>query len=91
MKVEELKNPEKLQEYEERLKVAYDRVKEREFGELEQEWKPVRENFVENASDVCGKRFVGGCIKRGSEWWNKKVKIKVEEKKKAFEEWLQCG
>ena len=46
---------------------------------------------MENASDVCGKRFVGGCIKRGSEWCNKKVKIKVEEKKKAFEEWLQCG
>ena len=91
MKVEELKNPEKFQEYEERLKVAYDRVKEREFGELEQEWKPVRENFMENASDVCGKRFVGGCIKRGSEWCNKKVKIKVEEKKNAFEEWLQCG
>ena len=34
---------------------------------------------------MCGKR-------RGSEWWNEGVKMKVEEKKKrAFEEWLQCN
>ena len=28
---------------------------------------------------------------RGSEWWNEGVKMKVEEKKRAFEEWLQCN
>ena len=28
---------------------------------------------------------------RGSEWWNEGVKLKVEEKKRAFEEWLQCN
>ena len=27
----------------------------------------------------------------GSEWWNEGVKMKVEEKKRAFEEWLQCN
>ena len=26
------------------------------------------ESFVGHASDVSGKRFVGGCTRRGSEW-----------------------
>ena len=40
---------------------------------------------------MCGKCFVGGGMRRGSEWWNEGVKKKVEEKKKAFEEWLQSN
>ena len=51
----------------------------------------MKESLVGYASDVCGKRFVGGCMRRGSEWWNEGVKMKVEEKKRAFEEWLQCN
>ena len=40
MKVEKLKEPEKKREYQERVKVAYERVKVREVGELEEEeWK----------------------------------------------------
>ena len=50
----------------------------------------MKESLVGHASDVCGKRFVGGCMRRGSEWWSEGVKMKVEEKKRAFEEWLQC-
>ena len=73
------------------MKEAYDRVKEREAGELEEEWRLMKESLVGYASDVCGKRFVGGCMRRGSEWWNEGVKMKVEEKKRAFEEWLQCN
>ena len=30
-------------------------------------------------------------MRRGSEWWNEGVKMKVEEKKRAVEEWLQCN
>ena len=30
-------------------------------------------------------------MRKGSEWWNEGVKMKVEEKKRAFEEWLQCN
>ena len=30
-------------------------------------------------------------MRRGSEWWNERVKMKVEEKKRVFEEWLQCN
>ena len=66
-------------------------MKEREARELEEEWGLMKESFVGHASDVCGKRFVGGYMRRGSEWWNEGVKMKVEEKKRAFEEWLQCN
>ena len=51
----------------------------------------MKESLVGHASDVCGKRFVGGCMRKGSEWWNEGMKMKVEEKKRAFEEWLQCN
>ena len=89
VKVEELRKPEKKQEYQEKVRVAYERVKGRVPGEIEEEWKAVRECLVENASNVCGKRTVGGGIRKGSEWWNEEVKMKVEEKKKAYTEWLQ--
>ena len=45
-------------------------MKEREAGELEEEWGLMKESLVEHANDVCGKRYVGGCMRRGSEWWN---------------------
>ena len=90
-KVEELKKPEIKQEHQDKLKEANDKVKEREAGELEEEWGLMKESLVGHASDVCGKRFVGGCMKKGSEWWNEGVKMKVLEKKRAFEEWLQCN
>ena len=90
VKIEELKKPEKRQEFQERVGVAYDRVKVRVTGELEEEWQVVKECLLESASEVCGKRFVGGGIRKGSEWWNEDVKVVVEEKKRAYEEWLQC-
>ena len=91
IKVEELKKSEKKREYQERLKMVYDRVKGRAAGKVGEEWKPMKESLVGNVSNVCGKRAIGGCIRRGSEWRNEGVKVKVEEKKNAFEEWLQCG
>ena len=91
LKVEELKKPEKKREYQERLKAAYDRVKEGDIGSVEEEWKPMKEAFVENTEDICGKRYVGGGIRKGSEWWNEEVKRKVDEKKRTFREWLQRG
>ena len=56
-------------------------MKKREAGELELEWVLMKESFVGHASDVCGKRFVGGFMRRSSEWWNEGVKMKVEEKR----------
>ena len=35
---------------------------------------------------VCWRLYEGG-----SDWWNEGVKMKVEEKRRAFEEWLQCN
>ena len=67
VKVEELKKTEKKQEYQDKLKETYDGMKKREAGELEEEWGLMKESFVGHASNVCGKRFVGGCKRRGSE------------------------
>ena len=50
----------------------YDRVKEREAVELEEEWGLMKESLVGHAGNVCGKRFVGGCLRKGSEWWKRK-------------------
>ena len=91
VKAEELNKTEKKQTYQDKLKEAYDRVKETEAGELEEEWGLMKESLVGHASDVCGKRFVGVCMRKGSKWWNEGVKMKVEGKKKMFEEWLQCN
>ena len=41
----------------------------------------MKESLVGYASDRCGKKFVGGCMR--SEWWNKGVKMKVEEIKRG--------
>ena len=90
VKVEELGKKNKSTRYQDRLKETYE-VKEREAGELEEEWRLMKESLVGYASDVCGKRFVGGCMRRDSDWWNEGVKMKVEEQKRTFEEWLQCN
>ena len=65
------------------MKETYDGVKEREVGELE-EWGLMKESFVGHASDVCGKRFVGGCMRRGSEWWNEGGENEGGREKEGF-------
>ena len=90
VRVEELCKREKELEYQERVQEMYNTVKEREVGAVEGEWGLFKDSVMGCASDVCGKRIVGGGIRKGSEWWNEGVKMKVEEKKRAYEEWLQC-
>ena len=90
VRVEELCKWEKELEYQERVQEMYNTVKEREVGAVEGEWGLFKDSVMGCASDVCGKRIVGGGIRKGSEWWNEGVKMKVEEKKRAYEEWLQC-
>ena len=51
-----MNQPEKKQEYQERLGVVYNGVNEREVGEVEEEWKVTKESLVGNATEVCGKR-----------------------------------
>ena len=71
MKVEELEKKKK-QEYQDKLKEAYDRVKEREAAKLEEECGLMKESLLGHPSNVCGKRFVGGCMRKSSEWWKRK-------------------
>ena len=52
VKVKELKKTEKKQEYQDKLKETYDGVKEREVGELEEEWGLMKVSFVGHPSDV---------------------------------------
>ena len=56
--VEQLKKPEKKQEYQDNLKEAYDRVKEREAGELEEEWRLMKKIKV-----LWGMQVM--CVERG--------------------------
>ena len=88
VKVEELNKAGKEQEYQERLKIEYENVREREIGGVEEEWKLFKDTLLSTASDVCGKKRMGGFMRKGSEWWDDEVKIVVEEKRRAFEEWL---
>ena len=43
------------------------------------------------ASEVCGVRRVGKCVRKGSEWWNDEVNEVVVRKRRAYEEWLQMS
>ena len=90
IKVEELGKQEKMREYQRGVKEVYDSVRGRDWCGLEEEWSLFKGTIVRCSSDVCGKRVVGCGIRKGSEWWNESVKKAVDEKKKAYEEWLQC-
>ena len=47
---------------------------------------------MECANYVCWKSIVGGGgIRKCSELWQERVKMKVEKKERAYEEWLQCS
>ncbi|WP_435326731.1 hypothetical protein, partial [Klebsiella pneumoniae] len=69
----------------------YNGVEENVLGTVYAEWSLCRESLVGCSTDVCGKRIVGRGIRKGSEWWNEAVKKVVDEKKRAYEEWLQCN
>ena len=89
VKVEELNKEEKEREYKEKMRVEYEEVRKREVGNVEEEWKMFKDSVMRNASEVCGKRRVGGFVRKGSEWWSEEVEVAVKEKRKAFEMWLQ--
>ena len=45
--------------------------------------------LMECTEMVCGRRRVGGEVRKGSEWWCEVVRLAVAEKRDAHEEWLQ--
>ena len=89
VKVEELCKQEKEREYQRKVCEVYDNVKRREIVNIEDEWKCFKDSTVGCAKEVCGRRTVGGGIRKGSEWWNDDVSAMVKEKKEAYEKWLQ--
>ena len=89
VKVSVLNEKEKEQEFVERMKGEYERVCEAPTGEVEEEWETFRESIMRCATEVCGKRVLGGGVKKGSEWWNDRVREVVADKRRAYEVWLQ--
>ena len=89
LKVSELGKQEKEAEYQGKIEVEWNAVKERETGSVEEEWQLFKSAVVECAEEVCGMRRVGGGVRKGSEWWCEDVRKAVAEKRQAYEVWLQ--
>ena len=89
LKVSELEKREKLNEYQGKMAVEWNAVKDQGKGNVEEEWQLFKSAVVECAKEVCGMRRVGAGIRKGSEWWCEEVSMAVAEKRRAFEVWLQ--
>ena len=89
LKVSEFSKGEKVTEYQEKLKVKWNVVKDQVKGDVEDEWQVFRSAVTGCAEEVCGKRRVGGGVRKGSEWWSEEVSAVVKEKRQAYEVWLQ--
>ena len=88
IRVSELNKVEKAAEFLEKLKVEWERIKERECGGTEPEWKMFKEAVFNCAKEVCGMRKVGGKRKKGSEYWGEELKKASRDKRRAFEGWV---
>ena len=92
VKINELEKEEKMREYQERVKEKWNAVRESEWRGVEEEWESLKEAVNESAAEVCGKRRVREQgIRKGSEWWNDRVKKVLREKRQMYERWLQSG
>ena len=89
LKVSELRKSEKAREFQEKLTVEWNVVKEQEIAAVEEEWNKFKNGVLGCASEVCGVRRLGGARRKGSEWWNEEMREAVLVKKRAYERWLQ--
>ena len=87
----ELRKSDRQAEYQEKIRLDFDKVCERPAVSVEEEWHCLKDAVKRNALEVCGTRRVGRGLRKGSEWWNEEVKLAVSEKKRAYEVWLQSG
>ena len=90
VKVSELQKREKAEEYMERMNKDWMLWKERERGDIEEEWRVFKTAVMTRATEVCGMRRVGGGGRK-SEWWNEEVAEAVKDKSKAYQVLLQKG
>ena len=75
-----------MREYQERVKEKWNVARESEWRGVEEEWESFREAVNESAMEVCGKRRVREQgIRKGSEWWNDRVKKVLREKRQMDE------
>ena len=91
LRVSELENKEKLEEYRAKLAAEWEEVKRRDKGGVEREWELFKGAILRSAKETCGMRKVGRRRRRGSEWWNDEMNQVVAEKRRAFESWLKDG
>ena len=92
LKLDEFEKEEKVREYQERVKERWNEVRVSEWRGVEKEWESFKEAVNKSAMEVCGKRRVRGQgIRKGSEWWNDRVKKVLREKRQMYERWLQSG
>ena len=89
IKGKELNVKEKEEEYQRRICNEWERVKGLRMREVEEEWRDLKEGMMRNGAVVCGYHRVGGGRRKGSEWWNDRVRKVVDEKRKLFEIWMQ--
>ena len=88
----ELEDVMKVGEYRGKINDKWSEVRNTPERGVEQEWHDFRDAVMECATEVCGKRRVGGKgIRKGSEWWNNDVEKVVKEKRRLFERSLQSG
>ena len=78
-----LTKPEKAVEYQRRLSEEWNAVRYSRVGEVEHEWKCLKEAMLGSALEVCGSKVVG-LKKRANEWWDGRVRTAIEEKKQAY-------
>ena len=90
VKVTELNVTSRAEEFRQAVNEEFDSVRGQGLGDVEEEWRSFRDALLRCAKNVCGVRRVGGCRRKGCEWWNDEVKLAVSQKSRAFEEWLQA-
>ena len=80
VKVSELNVESKAEEFQQALSEEYDSVRGKDLKSIEEEWETFIDALLRCARNVCGVRRVGGCRRKGCEWWNEEVKLAVAPK-----------
>ena len=90
VRVERLRNEGCKEEFENGLKEEWMVHKEREVGNVEEEWTAFKNAVNKCAESACGmKRLSKRGIRKDSEWWNEEVERLVRRKRDVYKMWLQ--
>ena len=90
IKVWKLEEEESSKRYEGLVGEAWERVREEEWGEVEEEWSRFKGVVLRGAKEVCGTKIsrLENWSKR-SEWWSEEIGEMVKRKKVAFKEFIE--